>query len=151
MQADTQRAQNPGVPKIRALLIAARPGLAAEGRELVLAFKEPPQVPGKPVSDRSPAIARLIEHLRKLRADVESTTVEGAAAVSTRDLTARALLETDQALGKLAETYAAPDQRSATILLAESVRLRKGGMRAALKQLSDGIAASMSGTGLNAS
>ncbi len=125
MQVDHHTAQDPVVAKIRALLIAARPQLAAEGRELALAFKQPLHTPGEPVPDRSPAIARLIEHLKTLRADVESATVEGAAAVSARDLTARALLETEQALGKLAETYAAPDQRSSTVLLAESVRLLK--------------------------
>ena len=123
MDTDTRRAQDPGVAKIRALLIAARPQLAAEGRELALAFQQPLHAPGEAVPDRSPAIALLIEHLKTLRTDVESATVDGAAAVSARDLTARGLLETNQALGKLAETYAAPDQASATELLAESVRL----------------------------
>ena len=125
MQTDPQRAQDPGVANIRALLLAARPGLAAEGRELALAFKQPLHAPGDSIPDRSPAIALLTEHIKTLRADVESATVQGATAVSARDLTARALLETDQALGKLAETYAAPDQPAATVLLAESVRLLK--------------------------
>jgi hypothetical protein len=125
MQANPQTTQNPGIAKIRALLIVARPGLTAGAHELALAFREPLHAPGEPVPDRSPAIAGLREQFEKLRTDVENLTVEGAAAVSARDLTARALLETDQALEKLGESYAAPDQRSATVLLAESVRLLK--------------------------
>ncbi len=125
MQTNIQPAQNSGVAKIRALLIAAGPGLNSDSRALSVAFRQPLHAPGDSVPDRSPAVALLIEHLKKLRSDIESTTVEGAAAVSARDLAARALLETAEALAKLADTYAAPDQRSSTILLAESVRLLK--------------------------
>jgi hypothetical protein len=125
MQANPQTAQDTGVAKIRSLLLAARPGLTAGARELAAAFKEPLHAPGDKVPDRSPAIVALKEQLEKLRADVEGVTVQGAAAVSAKDLTVRALLETEQALAKLAETYAAPDQASATVLLAESVRLLK--------------------------
>jgi hypothetical protein len=125
MHTDTQQARDPGVAKIRALLLAARPRLAAESRELAASFKKPLAKPGEAVPDRSPAVAPLIEHLKTLRAEVEGVTVQGAAAVSARDLTVQALLETEQSLGKLAESYAAPDQTSATVLLAESVRLLK--------------------------
>ena len=125
MQTSLPRTQDPGVAKIRALLLAASPRLVAEGRELALAFQQPLHAPGEAVPDRSPAIARLIEHLKTLRTEVEGTIVAGAAAVSARDLTARALRETEQALGKLVESYAAPDQRSSIALLEESLRLLK--------------------------
>ncbi len=125
MEADTQTVQDPGVAKIRALLLAAKPGLLANVRELATAFRQPLAAPGAAVPDRSPGIAGLKNKLEALRSEIEGTAVQGAAAVSAKGLTVRALVETDQALGKLAETYAAPDQTSATILLAESVRLLK--------------------------
>lgn len=125
MQASTHTTQDPGVAKIRGLLLAARPELTAEARSLSNAFKEPLKAPGEAIPDRSPAVALLIDHVKTLRSGVEGTTVQGAAAASARDLTVRALLETEQALAKLAETYAAPDQRSVTVLLSESVRLLK--------------------------
>ena len=124
MQADTQSTQDPGVAKIRALLLAAKPGLVANARELATAFKQP-LAAGAAVPDRSPGIGGLKAKLEALRAEVESIAVQGATAVSAKELTVRALLETDQGLGKLAETYAASDQRSSTILLAESVALLK--------------------------
>jgi hypothetical protein len=125
MQAETQGVQDPGVAKIRALLLAARPAILASARELATAFKQPLKAPGEQVTDQTPGVALLQEHLATLRAELEGTAVQGAAAVSARDLSVRALLETDQALGKLADTYGAPDQRSTTILLSESVRLLK--------------------------
>jgi len=125
MQVKSQTTQNPGIAKIRALLLAAQPGLDADARALTVEFRQALHAPGDSIPDRSPAFALLIEHLKTLRSDVEGTTVEGAAAVNARDLTVHALLETEQAMAKLAETYAAPDQRSATILLAESNRLLK--------------------------
>jgi hypothetical protein len=125
MHTDLQKAQDPGVAKISALLLAARADLTAGARELALAFREPLHAPGDTVPDRSPAITRLMEQLRKLHTDVHSVTVVGAAAENARDLTASALLETIQALGTLAESYAAPDQQSATTLLAKSVGLLK--------------------------
>jgi len=125
MEADTQTAQDAGVAKIKALLLAAKPGLLANTRELGTAFKQPLAAPGAKVPDRSPGITGLTQKLDALRAEVEGTAVQGAAGVSAKDLTVRALLETSQALGKLAESYGAPDQTSATILLAESVRLLK--------------------------
>ena len=124
MQADTQTAQDSGVAKIRALLLAARPGLAADARELAAEFKQK-HAPGEPIPNRSSAITVLIEKMKTLREAVEAVAVEGAAPVSARDLTVRALLEIEQSLGKLAESYAAPDQASSTSLLAESTRLLK--------------------------
>ena len=124
MEADTQIAQDAGVAKIRALLLAAKPGLVANARELATAFNQP-LAPGAKVPDRSPGIAAFKQKLGALRADVEGTAVQGAGGVSAKDLTLRALLETDQALRKLAESSLAPDQTSATILLADSVRLLK--------------------------
>jgi hypothetical protein len=125
MSTEIQPAQNPGIAKIRALLLAARPGLTTAGRAAAVAFQQPPAAPGDPVPDRSPAIGPLLQQVTTLRGQVEGVTVQGAAAVSARDLTARALLETEQSLAKLAESYGAPDQPSATALLAESVRLLK--------------------------
>lgn len=101
--------QGTGVEKIKALLLAARTGLNASARELALEFKKPPHAPGEAVPDRSPAITSLIEKLKTLCQAVEAVTVEGAAAVTARDLTVRAVLETEQSLGKLAESYAATD------------------------------------------
>lgn len=115
--------QDSGVAKIRALLLAARPALNAEARSLSAAFKQPLAKPGDSVPDRSPSIALLIEHLKKLREDVGSTAVAGAAALSARDLSVQALLQTEQALGKLVESYGASDQRSAIALLDDSARL----------------------------
>jgi hypothetical protein len=94
-------------------------------RALAADFRQPPRKPGAAVPDRSPAITRLVEQIDALRASVEAVPVAGAGAVSARDLTVRALLETSQSFQKLAETYAAPDQASSTVLLAESVRLLK--------------------------
>ena len=117
--------QGSGVEKIKALLLAARTGLNASARELALEFKKPPHAPGEAVPDRSPAITSLIEKLKTLRESVEAVSVEGAAAVTAKDLTVRALLETEQSLGKLAESYTATDQSSSTGLLAQSVQLLK--------------------------
>lgn len=117
--------QGTGVEKIKALLLAARTGLNAGARELAVEFKKPPSAPGEAVPDRSPAITSLIEKLTTLREAVEAITVEGAAAVSAKDLTVRALLETEQSLGKLAESYGAKDQSSSTTLLAQSTQLLK--------------------------
>ena len=133
MQASSHTTQNPGIAKIKALLLAAQPGLDAEARALSVAFRQPLHAPGDSIPDRSPAIAVLIEHLKALRSDVEGTTVEGAAAVNARDLTVHALQQTEQALTKLAETYAAPDQKSAIILLSESNHLLKDAKATSVK------------------
>ena len=125
MPTDIHTAQDPGVAKIRALLTAARPDLLAGSHEVAKAFQEPPSKPGEPVPDRSPAVGRLVQKLTTLRGAVESVSVTAAAAVSARNLTVRALQETEQSLAKLAESYGAPDQSSATELLGQSVRLLK--------------------------
>lgn len=119
MQADS------GIAKIRSLLIAARPRIVADSRELALAVQKPLHAPGDPVTDQSPAISRLIEEIAKLRADIRTVEVSGSVAESARDLSLVALLETHRALADLADTYVAADQTEATILLARSVsRLR---------------------------
>ena len=125
MPTDQRTTQDTGVAKIKALLLEARTGLNAASRELALEFKKPPSKPGDAVPDRSPALNALIDKLKTLREAVAAVTVEGAAATSARDLTVRALLETEQSLGKLAESYGVPDQASSTALLAQSVQLAK--------------------------
>ena len=125
MSTDTQSTQDPAVAKIAALLIAAGPRLTAEGRKLALAFKQPLHAPGEKIPDRRPAIVPLMVQVMTLRADVERVAVQGAAQVSARDLTVRALRETEQAIGKLGESYTAADQTSATMLVNESTRLFK--------------------------
>ena len=125
MPTDQRTIQDTGVAKIKALLLEARPGLNAAARELALEFRKPPSIPGEAIPDRSPAITVLIDKLKTLREAVAAVTVEGAAATSARDLTVRALLETEQSLGKLAESYGVADQASSTALLAQSVQLAK--------------------------
>src|SRR5688500_313915 len=83
MEADTQIAQDAGVAKIRALLLAAKPGLVANARELATAFNQP-LAPGAKVPDRSPGIAAFKQKLGALRADVEGTAVQGAGGVSAK-------------------------------------------------------------------
>jgi hypothetical protein len=123
MRAETESAQDPGVAKIRALLLASRSDVAGDVRELSAAAHRRAVTTPSTVPDRSAAIERMRKKIELLRAKVESTTVAGPNAVNARDLTVRALLETDQALAKLAATYTAPDQQSATALIAESVKL----------------------------
>jgi hypothetical protein len=123
MRAEMESAQDPGVAKIRALLLAARTDVAGDVRELSAAAHRRTAPTPSTVPDRSAAIERMRKKIELLRAKVESTTVAGPNAVGARELTVRALLETDQALAKLAATYAAPDQASATALISESVKL----------------------------
>ena len=123
MSADTQSTQDPAVAKIAALLLAARPRLLAESRKLATTFKQPLQAPGEKIPDRRPVIVPLMVQIMTLRADVEKVAVQGVAQVNARDLTVRALRETEQAIGKLGESYTAIDQASATNLIDESVRL----------------------------
>ena len=125
MRTEPEVMQDTGLAKIKALLIAARPRLTAQAREVSSAFVQPLKGPEDTVTDKSPVILPLIEQLKALRAEVTATKVEGASAVSARDLTARALLETEQALGKLAESYAADDRASSMKVLWESVQLLK--------------------------
>jgi hypothetical protein len=125
MQVDHHTTQDPGVAKIRALLIAARPLLQADRREFGLAYPAKPPPQGQPFPDPSPAIAHMREHLQALRTAVLAESGGGPAVASARELTALTLLETDQSLEKLAQAYAAPDPASATELRGESVRLVK--------------------------
>ncbi len=124
MQAELKRAQDPGVSKIRSLLIAARPLLQADGRDIDLSLPKKPPPPGQPFPDPTPAIAHMREHLQTLRTAVLAESV-GAAGANARELTALTLLQTDQSLEKLAQSFAAPDQASANELRGESARLVK--------------------------
>lgn len=125
MLTDTSIIQDGGIAKIKALLIAARPRLIADSRSLAHDVQLPLAKAGDSIEDRSPAITRIVDQLKGLHTAVITVAVTGAAATSARDLTARALAEMDQSLGKLAASYSAVDQASSTILLAESVRLLK--------------------------
>jgi hypothetical protein len=125
MQTNPQTAQDPGVARIRALVRDTHSLLQADGRELGLAYPEEPPPPGQPFPDPSPAIAHMREHLQALRTAVLAQGGGGSTGVSARELTALTLLETDQSLEKLAQSYAAPDPASATELRGESVRLVK--------------------------
>ena len=121
MLADAPGIQDSGVVRIRALLVAARADLAADVRDLSQDVRRKTHGKGT-VPDRSAPIERIRRKLEVLRTSVESTTVAGSG-VTARDLTARALRENEQALGKLIQGYATPDQASAHALIAESVRL----------------------------
>jgi hypothetical protein len=123
MLARAQAVQDPVVARIRALLLAARPQIQADGRALDVASSEQPPGPGEPYLDPGEAIAKMRKHLQSLRASVLALPAGGPGAASARDLTAQTLLETDQSLDKLAQSYAAADPAAATALRDESVRL----------------------------
>lgn len=121
MQVDTHAGQDPGVAKIRALLVAARPVLAADGRAIDLTPKKPP---APLFSDPRPSIAKMREHVQKLRVAVLAERV-GPSGASARDLTALTLLETDQSLDKLSQSFGASTPGSANELREESINLVK--------------------------
>jgi len=125
MLTDSEVMQDTGLAKIKTLLIAARPRLTAKSREVSSAFTQPPQGPNGTVSDKSPAILQLAEQLKALRVEVAATKVEGASAINARDLTVRALLESEQGLSKLAESYSTSDRAASMKILWESVQLQK--------------------------
>lgn len=125
MRTDSEVMQDTGLAKIKTLLIAARPRLTAQSREISSAFTQPLKEPGDTVTDKSPVILKLVEQLKALRAEVTATKVEGAAAISARDLTVRALLESEQGLSKLAESYSTSDRAASMKILWESVQLQK--------------------------
>jgi len=125
MLARVQAAPDPVVVRIRALLLAARPRIQADSRELKLAWSLEPPATGEPLPDRGQAIGKMREHLRSLRTAVLAVTGGGPAGAGARTLTAQTLHETDQSLEKLAQSLVAPDQDSAGELWAESVRLGK--------------------------
>ena len=122
MPTEMLSAQDPGIAKIRALLLAARADLAGDVRALAQIGHQ--KVHGKgTVPDRSAAIETMRKKIETLRASVEGTAVSGTLAITARDLTARALRDNAQALAKLAESYAATDQASSLALVSESMRL----------------------------
>ena len=120
-----QEAPDPVVAKIRVLLRGARPRLQADQGELGLAYPENPPPQGQRFPDPSPAIAKMREHLQALRTEVLAQSGGGPAGASARELTALTLLQSDQSLEKLAQSYAAPDAATANVLREESVRLLK--------------------------
>ena len=124
MLANYPALQDSGVAKIKALLAEARPRLVAGAKALGAEMKHPLQADQNLPSSR-PSITGLADEVKALRTSVMATTVQGAVAVNAKDLTARALLESEQALTALAESYGGDDQTATTKSLAESVRLLK--------------------------
>jgi len=125
MPARMQAVQDAVIAKIRALLTAAAPQLQADARAIDLSLPEEPTPLEEPYVDPTEAIATMRQHLQSLRASVLAQRGGGPAAASAQELTARALLETDQSLDKLAQSIDAMDQDSAGELWAESLRLTK--------------------------
>ena len=124
MSLRAQATPDEGVLKVRQLLLGARPQLAADGKELALAFQPAPTAPGEPFQDPIPAMTRMRGHLQALREDVLRGTGGGAQAATARALTGRALLETEQVLAKLVESRLATDDSAVAALLQESLLLR---------------------------
>ncbi len=124
MPADSPALQDAGLAKIKALLTEARPRLIAGAKALGAEMRQPLHA-GEDLPNSRPAITKLADEVKALRTRVMSTAVEGDAASSAKDLTARALLETEQSLSELAESYTGYDQPSRTKFLAESVLLLK--------------------------
>ncbi|MEO8578225.1 MAG: hypothetical protein ABI556_16050 [Gemmatimonadales bacterium] len=124
MLADSPALQDAGIAKIKALLTGARPGLIAGAKELGSTMRQPLHL-GAEVPNRGPAFTKLADDVKALRTKVMATAVEGSAALNAKDLAARALLETEQALSALADSYTEYDEASRTKFLAESVRLLK--------------------------
>lgn len=124
MLADPPALQDGGLAKIKALLTEARPGLIASAKGLGAEMKHPLRS-GEDLPDSRPSITGLAARVKALRTSVMATTVQGSVATNAKDLTARALLETEQALSELAKSYPGDDQTSGTKSLAESVRLLK--------------------------
>jgi hypothetical protein len=122
MATDTMSMQDPGIAKIRALLLAARADLAGDVRALAQIGHQKAHGKGT-VPDRSAPIDAMRKKIETLRASVENTAVASTAATTARDLTVRALRGEEQALAKLAESYAAKDQASSHSLVSESMRL----------------------------
>lgn len=123
MVARVQGAQDPVVAKIRALLLAARPQIQADGHALDLASSDELPDPNQPYVDPIEAIENMRAHLQSLRKSVLAQAGGGPEAASARELTAQTLQETDQSLEKLAQSYGADDPTAATELRDESVRL----------------------------
>lgn len=125
-------APNPGVAKTRRLLLGARRRLFADSRALVQVYERRPPA-GRPIPDPGLAIAQLTEHLHVLRADVLRQSGGGTAGKRARELTARTLLETEQALAKLAKASHAPDQHSAVALVRQGLLILQKAKSTSLK------------------
>jgi hypothetical protein len=131
MSPDTETMQDPGIAKIRALLLAARTRIVAESEELTKSSMAPLKT-GDAVTDQSAKLEHIRKLYEKLRADVEAVRVSGTDAISARDLAAQTLLETDQSLAALAKSYSA-DHAGSLTLVAESVKLSKAAQATSLK------------------
>ena len=125
MLASAQAVQDPVIAKIRTLLTTASPQLQADVHAIDLSLPAEPTPLDEPYVDPTEAMATMRQHLRSLRASVLALRGGGPAAASAQELTARALLEADQSLEKLAESYDAYDLESKGALWAESLRLTK--------------------------
>ena len=132
MSPDTETMQDPGIAKIRALLLAARTRIVAESEELTKSSMAPLKAAGDAVTDQSAKLEHIRKLYEKLRADVEAVRVSGTDAISARDLAAQTLLETDQSLAALAKSYSA-DHAGSLTLVAESVKLSKAAQATSLK------------------
>jgi len=125
MLTDSKVVQDAGIAKIKSLLMAARPALTAESRKVAATFTQTLAAQGGEVTDKSPEVIHLMEEFKALRTGIAAVTVTGAAATSARDLTTRALLETEQALSRLADSYIASDRKESMIILRESGQFMK--------------------------
>ena len=124
MRVSVQAGATQGVARIREILLAARAQLASDEAELAAVFRAPPPAPGGQFPDPVPALNRMREHLQAVRAEILQETGGGVPGATARTLSARAILETDEALAKLVEARLAPAAGPAAVLLEESVRLR---------------------------
>lgn len=116
---------NAGIQKTRDQLLAAVPVLRADGALMRNAVQQGPSAGKGATIDHTPEIAAMQEHLKTLRSAILAEKDGGAPAQAARDITARTLLESDQALAKLAESFRAPDQKSSLALVTESNNLVK--------------------------
>lgn len=122
-----------GTDKTRTRLRSARKSIAADSRALTSVLAKRPTGPGKRLPSASPAITRLREHLRGVRADVLRQTGGGTSGRQGRELTALALRRTDQSLAKLATASRTADQKAAAALLDDGIRLLDEAERASRK------------------
>jgi hypothetical protein len=123
MPANLQAAQDPGVARIKQLLLAARPQMLADGNAIMRAGSPEPYGPNETYIDLGLAIGTMRSHVQALRASVLAQAGASPAAASARDLAAQTLLETDQALEQLGAATNSYDSEQATRLRDESMRL----------------------------
>ena len=125
MPTDLHAATDPIIDKIIELLTYALPLFRDDQKEFAAAYPKQPPAMGQPFPDPGPAIAHMREHLQGLRADVLAQVGGSAAAATARELTALTLLQSDQSLEKLQQSYAAPNRTSANSFREQSIQLVK--------------------------